>query len=206
MTDRAINGIDAYELAWDVISANLWPIVRANVLWFLGGILGLSITLIISAATAIFWKTFFVLSVPFFLMYSALWEAADIQKFSTALPLEAGGYSALKVIIARLFFSAIIIVGYVLFVLPGIYLHCRLCLYLPLLVHRPRTSIMESFVKSWEVTSSRFLAFYTLWIATVISKPVCSLPLGLGFILERPASGLAKSILLGAYAEFDQLG
>ncbi len=206
-SNQAIIGIDAYELAWDVMSANLWPVVRMNTVWFLGGVFGLIVVLIMSAATAAVWKTLLFLSVPFLLIYSALWEAANIAKFSTSFPCQPRGYPVLKIVLARLLFFTIVLGGYVLFVLPGIYLHCRLCLYLPLLVHKPKNSITNSFAKSWEVTSSHFLIFYTLWIAIVVSKPVCSLPFGLGFILERPASGLAKSILFGAYAEpGDQLG
>jgi hypothetical protein len=206
--DREITGFDAYDLAWGVMSANLWAVLRFNVIWFVGAVSGLLILIILfeSAASIGTRNTLLILYMWFFLIYSAVWEAANIAKFSNSVGQAPEDYSVVKIILARFLFLAVVILGYYFLVLPGIYLHCRLCLYLPLLVHRPRMSIIESFRKSWEVTSSHFLAFYTLWIAIVVSKPVCFLPLGLGFVLERPASGLAKSIMLNAYAEVGQPG
>jgi len=205
--DREITGFDAYDLAWGVMSANLWAVLRFNVIWFVGAVSGLLLILIVSAALSGTWETFFILYMWFFLIYSAVWEAANIAKFSNSVGQAPEDYSVVKIILARFLFLAVVILGYYCLVLPGIYLHCRLCLYLPLLVHRARMSIIESFRKSWEVTSSDFLAFFKLWIGSVASKLACFLPpLVLGLILERPASGLAKSIMLNAYAEVDQPG
>ncbi|MEI6647845.1 MAG: hypothetical protein WCP12_17545, partial [bacterium] len=123
------------------------------------------------------------------------WEAANIMRYNKSPASQALKLPILKIIFARILFLIFVSPFYLLFVLPGIYLHCRLSLYLPLLVYTPALSSIGSLGKSWVITRSRFVDLYTLWIAVVVSKPACLLPFGLGFLLERPASGLAKSFM-----------
>jgi len=142
------------------------------------------------------WISFITISFIFFLILAPIWEAANILRFSTSGQFPNGEkLPVLKIVAARLFFLFIVGSGYLALVLPGIYMHCRFCLYLPIILRSKGISPWGSLCQSWTVTRSRFVTLYTLWIAVVISKPVCLLPFGLGFLFERPICGLAKDLL-----------
>ena len=142
------------------------------------------------------WISFLTISVILFLILAPLWEAANILRFSTTGQIPAGDkLPVMKIIVARLIFLFIVGCGYLALILPGIYMHCRFCLYLPTILRARSISPWGSLYKSWILTRSRFVEVYTLWIAVVISKPVCLLPFGLGFIFERPICGLAKDLM-----------
>jgi hypothetical protein len=190
-----MNGFDAYENAWDVMAKRLWNLLGYNLTWFAGaaGLVLLIFLLTVGAFKS--WGTFIVIAILVFLVLSPLWEAANIVRYGSESPSATAGMPVIRIIVARLLFLMFVGPAYLLFILPGIYLHCRFSLYLPLLVLSPGTSAIGSLAKSWSLTRSRFVDLYTLWIAVVVSKPACLLPFGLGFLLERPASGLAKAFM-----------
>lgn len=190
-----MNGFDAYENAWDVMTKRLWNLLGYNLVWFVGSVAVVVLIFLLTVAPFRSWGAFFLLAFFVFLVLSPLWEAANIVRYGRDSPSQTAEIPVMKIILARLLFLLFVTPAYVLFILPGIYLHCRLSLYLPLLVFTPGISAMGSLVKSWSLTRSRFVDLYTLWIAVVVSKPACLLPFGLGFLVERPASGLAKAFM-----------
>ena len=196
MDKKQLTGFDAYEYAWDEVSKQLWPVLGLNALWFVGFFLFLIVVFLLSVVSTENWVSSIKASVILFLILSPLWEATNILRFSTMGQFPNGAkLPVLKIIIARVFFLIIVGFGYLALVLPGIYLHCRLSLYLPIILRSSGISPWQSLIQSWKVTRSRFINLYTLWIAIVISKPICLLPIGLGFVLERPICGLAKDIM-----------
>jgi hypothetical protein len=196
-TDR-MNGFDAYEKAWDVMAKRFWSLLGYNLGWFASAVAVVALILLLTVVAFKSWSAFFILAFFLFLVLSPLWEAANIVRYGTDSPSQTAELPVTKIILARLIFLLVVIPAYLIFILPGIYLHCRLALYLPLLVFTPGLSSMGSISKSWSLTRSRFVDFYTLWIAVVVSKPACLLPFGLGFLLERPASGLAKALMFAS--------
>ncbi len=190
-----MNGFDAYENAWDVMAKRLWNLLGYNLAWFAGAAGVFLVILLLTVGAFNSWFAFVILALFVFLVLSPLWEAGNIVRYSIALPSQTKSAPLVKIVLARLLFLVVVTPAYLLFVLPGIYIHCRLSLYLPLLVFSPDISVTRSLTKSWSLTHSRFVDLYTLWIAVVVSKPVCLLPFGLGFLLERPASGLAKAFM-----------
>ncbi len=190
-----MNGFDAYENAWDVMAKHLWNLLGYNLAWFAGAAVLVLLIFLLTVGVLESWGSFIVIALLVFLVFSPLWEAANIMRYVRGSPSATTGMPIIRIIIARLLFLMFVGPAYVLFILPGIYLHCRLSLYLPLLVLSPGTSAIGSLTKSWSFTRSRFVDLYTLWIAVIVSKPVCLLPFGLGFLLERPASGLAKAFM-----------
>ena len=197
MTTSRMNGFDAYENAWDVMAQNLWNLLKYNLRWFAASVLIVFLIFLVTVSVFESWISFLATTLFVFLVFSPLWEAANIGRYGdltshkTPLPIT-------KIILGRLFFLLFVAPGYFLLILPGIYLHCRFSLYLPLLVSSSDLTSLASLGRSWSLTRSRFVDFYTLWIAIVVSKPVCLLPFGLGFLLERPASGLAKAFMLAS--------
>ena len=196
MTTRKMNGFDAYENAWDLMAKHLWSLLGYNLVWFAGAVLLFLGIFLITVGAFKSWVAFLLLASFGFLVLSPLWEAANIVRYDNASRSQrAAVFSVTKIVLARLLFLLFLTPAYLLFILPGIYLHCRFSLYLPLLVFTPGITPLASLTKSWSLTRSRFVDLYTLWIAVVVSKPICLLPLGLGFLLERPASGLAKAFM-----------
>ncbi len=194
-TGRRMNGFDAYESAWDILAKHFWGVLGYNLLWFGASIAVLGLVLLLTVGAFGSWPAFFLLSFFLFLVFGPLWEGANILRYGKDTPADATGLPIVRIILARLLFLLFVGPAYLLFILPGIYLHCRLSLYLPLLVLSPDVTPMGSLGKSWSLTRSRFVDFYSLWIAVVVSKPICLLPFGLGFLLERPACGLAKALM-----------
>ncbi len=142
------------------------------------------------------WFSFIKILVILFLILSPLWEAGNILRFSAKGKFPCvNKLPIIKIIVARLLFLIIIGFGYITLVLPGIYLHCRLCLYLPIILRTPSISPWGSLCKSWIQTRSKFVKLYSLWIALLISKTLCLLPFGIGFIFERPICGIAKDLM-----------
>lgn len=198
-TRTAQSGIDAYEISCDMVTTNLGRVLAYNTLWFAGTLAVLGLLLLTTVLLLRSWPVFFASAVIMVLILSPIWEAANIVRFGHRVPAASGSAIVfVKVVLARLLFLLLVGVGYLALLLPGIYLHCRLCLYVPLLVRNPNLSPTESLRGSWKLTESRFLSIYTLWIAVVVSKPVCFLPFGLGFVLERPIAALAKDQMLAS--------
>ena len=194
MTYR-MNGFDAYESAWDVMAQNLWNLLGYNLRWFAASVLIVFLIYLVTVRVFESWADFLVITLTVFLVLSPLWEAANIRRYGD-LPSHQGPLPIIKIILGRLLFLLFVVPGYFLFILPGIYLHCRLSLYLPLLASSSDLTSLASLGKSWSLTRARFIDLYTLWIAIIVSKPVSLLPFGLGFLVERPAAGLAKGFML----------
>jgi len=193
-----MTGIDAYENAWDIVSKQLWSVLGFNAVWLAGSFLALLVLFLFAVVACGSWAAFFVLSAVVLLEVAPLWEGANIVRYGSVagrVP-ESERLPVRTIIVARLLFLVIVSIGYLACVLPGIYLHSRFSLYLPVLIHNPSLSPTQSLSRSWLLTRGRFVALYTLWIAIVVSKPVCLLPLGLGFLIERPVCGLAKDIMM----------
>ena len=192
-----LSGIDAYEQSWDIIAKRLWSILGFNMLWLLGSFVLLVFLYVVTVKAFESWTAFVCLSIFFLLVFSPLWQASDICEYGiqTQRVHDEKRMPVVSIIIARLLFLIIVGAGYLALILPGIYLHCRLSLYLPALVRTPRLGPFGSLGRSWVFSRSRFVSLYTLWIATMILKPVSLLPFGLGFILEQPISGIAKDIM-----------
>jgi hypothetical protein len=162
--------------------------------WFCFFLFGWIVLKIALLSVSVNWFVFLSLNLAYALLFLALWELANIVKFRAEQTLSLGG--AIVFLLGRSVYLAIILAGYSLFILPGIYIHSRLLLHSPLAARDPRTRSFDAIGESWRLTSGKGVTLYALWIVTVLSKPACALPIGLGFVLERPLSGFAKDILL----------
>lgn len=191
---RAATGIDAYEAALDFLAANRWPALRFNLLWLFGSALlwlaGKS--LLFNGSTGI--STLIVSFLLPWLYIVPVWETANISKFRYNRRISLA--AVITVCIERTLLYAVLVVTYLPFVLSGIYIHSRLLLHTADIGRTGGVVPLHGLIHSWRLTKGHGLSLYSLWIVTVISKPICALPLGLGFVLERPLSGFAKDILM----------
>lgn len=197
-----MTGFDAYERAWDIVTKDFWQVLAFNLSWLLFAFLVFLASFALAALVvgSQHWGPVLILAilVPSVLI-GPLWEASNITRFlrtRDCVPF-------LRLLCARLAFLVVVTPAYLLFLVPGIYLHCRLCLYLPLLVAHSDISWGQSLARSWNVTRGHFVGMYTLWITLSASKPIALLPLGLGLILERPLAGLTKALVLQDYGRIE---
>jgi hypothetical protein len=195
---KATSAIDAYEQAWDFAATIFWQLLGYNTLWFLGFIIGWVSLRVFTLTMGFGWTMVIILNLVYLLTFLPIWELANIMRFQ--LNASASMNDVINLAIGRVIYSLVLMCGYACFILPGIYLHCRLLLHMPIFARSPNTLGIAAMRESWHLTKGRFVALYALWIVTVLSKPVCALPLGLGFILERPLSGFAKEFLLLSYS------
>jgi hypothetical protein len=202
-TVNKMNGFDAYENAWDIISKSIWNAIGFNLTWFAGSLGGIFFLLAVTVTILNSWTLFYLLTLFLSLVFAPLWEGANILRYGNNKKIgnSPSSLPVLRIILARLLFLLCVVPAYFLFILPGIYLNCRFSLYLPLLILSPKLSPIASLAKSWSITRSRFVDLYSLWIVIVVSKPICLLSFGLGFFLERPISGLAKYLLYSSCAD-----
>lgn len=193
--DQPITGMDAYETAWDTVAKNLWSVINYNVLWFGCVVLGTLALFMVCFMDLDKWGWFLASPAVFLMFVLPLWESANILRYGAdpdGLPKRGNTLPVVDILLARLLFILVVAPAYLLFVLPGIYLHLRLALYLPVLLRSTDPNPIKSLSRSWLLSRSHFVKLYTLWIAVVVSHTVALLPFGLGLILRQPVNGLAK--------------
>lgn len=192
-----MTGFDAYERAWDMVSKRLWSVLGFNATWF-GCLVLATLGLFIMCVHILESGNAFLVSCAILLLVVLpLWEGANIIRYGAdqASPQRLHELPVVRIIVARGLFLLLVAPAYLMLFLPGVYLHSRLSLYLPVLIRSPTVSPMQSLSRSWLLSRSRVVRLYTLWIAVVVSHPVSLLPFGLGLILRQPLNGLAKDLM-----------
>lgn len=194
---RAITGIDAYEMAWDSVAKHLWSVLGYNLVWFAGLLLGSLSLFLLCVMIFENWGWFFASGALLLLLALPLWEAANILRYGghDGLADRVPALPIVNIIVARLLFLLVVIPAYLIFLLPGIYVHTRLALYLPVLLRSTHGNPLDSLSRSWFLSRSNSIRLYTLWIAVVVTHSVSLLPFGLGLILRQPVNGLAKDMM-----------
>ena len=200
--DRAyrMTGFDAYETAWDIVSRHLWRVLGFNAMWFLCFFLGTVGLFIVCIPMLKNWTAFGASCVILLLVLLPLWEAANILRYRPAegSSQRPSGLPVVRIIAARIVFLFVVGLAYLMFLLPGIYVHSRLSLYLPVLLRSSAVSPTQSLRRSWLLSRSNFVNLYSLWIAVVVSHSVALLPFGIGLLLRQPVNGLAKDLMFSS--------
>ncbi len=199
---KTATGVDAYEEAWDFAATIRRQLLIFNLLWFLGFVGGWIILKILTVSAEFGWPGTIFVNVSYWLLFFPIWEMANILKFRFDEKMSMN--AAINLVIGRAIYSLILLGAYLCFLLPGIYLHCRLMLHMPLFARNQSALCVEAMCESWRLTRGHVVTLYAFWIVTVLSKPVCAIPFGIGFVLERPLSGFAKSILLASLDDVPQ--
>lgn len=100
----------------------------------------------------------------------------------------AYGQQARKIItffVAYIFMSIIIIFGFCLFIIPGIYLGLRLQFYLAFIVEED-AGIIESLKRSWEITRGQVMSLFWLMLAMIGFFLLGVILLGIGVFVAIP--------------------
>ena len=68
MTERRMNGFNAYENAWDVMAKRLWSVLGYNLAWFVGSAGVIVLILLLTVLPFRSWGAFFVIAFFVFLV------------------------------------------------------------------------------------------------------------------------------------------
>ena len=189
-------GIDAYEAGFDWIAQNLWRMVSLNLILFTIWLIFEVLIVLI----AIHYRSrlcFWLLTTLFNTLFAfPLWETMNIVRYISLNKNEANAsLLCVRCLVTNAVFFLLCCVGYLCFFIPGVYIHTRLLLFLPVLAGDPRKNCFAALAMAWRLSEGRFLPMYSLWVATVILTPFAFLPLGLGFVLEKPVKAIAKQMM-----------
>jgi len=197
---QQINGFGAYENTWDFVSKRLWPILGFNSLCLLCATLGVApLVLLVTALHLSTTWTLFLLFASYAFLIRPLWLGLNLLRFgskaNTADRQVQWGDCLLKIVAANFLSVIIKTLAYLMFILPGIYVSCRLSLFLPELVNNPGQSSIGSLKKSWRLTQTCLTEMYCFWIGSTVAVPSGLMCFVLGMILEKPISALSKEVM-----------
>lgn len=124
---------------------------------------------------------------------SAIFVLGYIKNLFQALDGEepqfsAYGQQARKIItylIANLFVGIIILFGFCLFIIPGIYMAIRLQFYTAFIVEED-AGIIESLKRSWEITRGQGMSLFMLMLAMIGICLLGFIVLGIGIFIAIP--------------------
>lgn len=108
--------------------------------------------------------------------------------------LFSGGKKLLTAFGASILFGLAVGLGFVLLIIPGIYLLIRLGYFLPAIVDR-NLGAVDSLKYSWELTRNSGLPIFLLWIISALLIFAGALLLGIGLIYAMPVVSIATVVV-----------
>ena len=190
------NGIDYYELSWDIVSKQLGKVLLFNFGWYLLFLFLLVICSFIAYKATKSWISILVVFLVIDAVISPIWEASNILKFTSSnrgRPKIAGRIGVL--VAANFFYTVFCLLGYVFLVIPGFIIRTRCFLFIPILLNERRVGPFGGLTKSWRISKGRFADLYMLRFVTTSLKTVSLLPLGVGYLIYNALSGLSKEMI-----------
>jgi len=178
-----------------------WSVMKANFLFFLGLMLAIvAVNIVTSSITGLFEKVpfvYFILTIAFmfvgFIMNLGLLKIVlkfyDKQKPSFA-DLYRHYRLVLKFFLASIVVGFAVVVGLILFILPGIYLGIKLQFFSYFIVDKKMGSI-EAIKASWAATSGSFWNLFLFALLCLGVNILGLMALGIGLLLTLPTTMMA---------------
>lgn len=101
----------------------------------------------------------------------------------------------LNYVLATILYCIAIALGFVAFILPGIYLAVRLGFYKFPVIDHENMNVIDSLKESMRITKGNFWKIFGFIITLVIINILGAIPFGLGLIITIPVSLLSTAIL-----------
>jgi uncharacterized membrane protein len=108
---------------------------------------------------------------------------------------------ALHYVVATILYVLAVIVGLILFILPGIYLGVQLQFYSYIIVEHKDMRPIDALKKSFEITKGHFWKLFGFSIIMVAVNLLGLLALGVGLLITLPITSLAYARLYRKLAE-----
>lgn len=101
----------------------------------------------------------------------------------------------LHYILASILYAIIIVLGLIVFILPGIYLAIRLGFYKFLIIENENLKVVDSLKESMKMTDGHFWKILGFMAMLIIINVLGAIPFGLGLIVTIPVSIIASAVL-----------
>ena len=98
----------------------------------------------------------------------------------------------LRYFVLSILMTLIILLGFIVFILPGIYLAVRLS-YVPYYLLDKNTTVMETLRGSWAITKGRFWKIFVFGILNGLVMLLGLLALGIGILVSAPVTMVAQA-------------
>ncbi|MBU0633167.1 hypothetical protein KKA17_11040 [bacterium] len=107
-------------------------------------------------------------------------------------------------VFASLLVNAVVILGFVMLIIPGIYLSITFAFVIPLIIDK-QLGIIDAMKTSYKVVSKRWFKFFGLYATLAFFALLCILTLGIGFIWVLPLSLMVNGVLYRRIFGFSNL-
>lgn len=97
-------------------------------------------------------------------------------------------------VFASLLVNAVVILGFIMLIIPGIYLSITFAFVIPLIIDK-QLGIIDAMKTSFKVVSKRWFKFFGLYATLGLFALLCILTLGIGFIWVLPLSLMVNGVL-----------
>lgn len=168
--------------AWEAVKANIWVLVGLYVGY-----------IIISYTLSFLLAKIALLSLILSFILTGLFSLGYLRNIFQALDGEEPQFSAYgqesrklgKYLAASILFSVIVVIGFIVFIIPGIYLALRLQFFLAFIIDED-CGIIESLKRSWEMTKDQVLPLFILCLVMLVIGIIGTLLLGIGVFVAIP--------------------
>ena len=97
-------------------------------------------------------------------------------------------------VFASLLVNAIVLLGFILLIIPGIYLSITFAFVIPLIIDK-QLGIIDAMKTSFNVVRKRWFKFFGLYLTLALFIIPCILTFGIGFIWVLPLSLMVNGVL-----------
>ncbi len=196
MPDHAFSIIDALLFGWSRFRDNAVFLLLLGAGLMLLTLIANSLQKAAAPASLSFFMAYLVfLAVNAFTSFVLVAASLELHDFGT---IEIGDLAKalpqfLQFLGGYIIFCAVIMAGYMLLIIPGIFLTIKLFLYMYLVVDR-KMNAAESLKKSYELTTGHFAELLIFFFSVVVINVLGMLLLGVGMLVSIPVTSIA-----GAY-------
>ncbi len=97
-------------------------------------------------------------------------------------------------VFASLLVNVVVILGFIMLIIPGIYLSITFAFVIPLIIDK-QLGIIDAMKTSFHVVSKRWFKFFGLYMTLALFSVLCFFTLGIGFIWVLPLSFMVNGVL-----------
>ena len=196
MTPDAFSIGDAFSFAWQQFKKNAVFLLLLGVGLGILSLIANALQHVIMAAPLLFAVVYLIViginAFASFVMVTACLEVHDygtieFDDLAKAFP------QFIPYLIGYVIFGVAIILGYLLLIVPGIFLTVKLFLYMYLVVDKKMNGI-DALKLSYEMTTGHFMELFLFFLSVLVINVIGLLLFGIGLLVTVPITGIA-----GAY-------
>lgn len=172
---------------WEKTKEHFWFLLTAMALYAVIGAVTFPIPLIGTISSMLL--TIAVITITLVIVHGAKPNYDDFTKSLKSFD------TIWHYVVATILYSIAVLLGLIVFILPGIFIAVRLQFYSYSIVEHEHLDPVEALKKSWHITSGKFWKLLGFFFISIFLIIVSAIPLGLGLIFSIPAISIAYGYL-----------